>query len=125
MPRFVYTFVPRAQFGEAGSFGKSTRNLEPAEGVDAATAQFAAAQLQHRVSYLIRDELRRTHRTLQSVLTELGQRSSLNRHERILRGETMMQLSDLSMWVRVFPPVAIFMTKWFEQLSSKAPRSEH
>lgn len=113
-PRSAFAFVPRSVLAEPQVFGKNLRVLAPAAGFTAVSPNYRAAVLQHVLSFQIRDAIRSSGRTLPQILEEIpGMTGSKERHERILRGETMMQLSDIMMWASRFPTIRREVAEFF------------
>lgn len=119
-----FAFVPRTQFAQPKAFGKNLRILAPAAGIDGSSPNYRAAILQHFLSFQIRDAIRATGSTLPQVLERMpGLTGSKERHERIFRGETMMQLADLMLWVHRFPGLRIEIADFFKPETGTGPGS--
>jgi hypothetical protein len=97
----------------SAQFGKTGSPLRPAKGVDAGDPRFQAAQLQHLVANIVREELLAQNLTLQRFLlvSPKSAAMSYDRLVRIQRGETMMQLADLYNWANIFPAVRRFLAE--------------
>lgn len=103
-----FKFEPRQLAANPKSFGRMSGRLVPADGVDDADPRFRGAQLQHAVSNAIREELLAHGYGLADYLEQLRPAApgmSYDRVIRIQRGETLMQLADLTMWCERFERV--------------------
>jgi hypothetical protein len=112
-------FEPRAQMASPGSFGKVGIALEPA---DRADAQFDAAQFQHLLANEVRQRVLVKYGTLSAFLasSEMPPIMTYDRVSRILRGESMMTITDLLVWTKLFSEVQILA----ERLVAGGPPSE-
>ncbi|TFD48566.1 hypothetical protein E3T46_15135 [Cryobacterium sp. Hh11] len=101
-----HVFEPRGRFLVPKSFGKMGVLGTP---VGSADAQLAAAEFQHLVANAIRECVTRRSGTLRLFLQEAGFPAEMtyDRVSRILRGETMMTITDLLIWSAAFPEVRV------------------
>jgi len=107
------TFKPRMFAASPKQFGKSAGELSPASGVKASDPRFLAAQLQHRVCNALRESLLADGQTVTDLageLTPLVPGMSYDRLVRVLRGETLMQMADLTTWASRYPAVRRILT---------------
>ena len=100
-------FVPHSLADNRKKFGKSTSRLTTGE---IATPQQEAAEVQHAIANRIREYLLDQNTDLLKYCSEtpLPRGLSYDRFQRILRGETMMTLTDLLFWVGQVPDLAEF-----------------
>ena len=100
-------FVPHSLADNRKKFGKSTSRLITGE---IATPQQEAAEVQHAIANRIREYLLDQNTDLLQYCAEtpLPRGLSYDRFQRILRGETMMTLTDLMFWAGQIPDLAEF-----------------
>ena len=103
-------FVPHSLADNKKKFGKSSSCLT---GGAIASPQEEAAELQHAIANRIREYLLDQNTDLLKYCAEtpLPRGLSYDRFQRILRGETMMTLTDLMFWVGQIPDLAEFAHK--------------
>ena len=92
-----FTFEPRTLTNAPKQFGSISVHLNPAEGVSESDPRFQSAQLQHLLANEVREFLG-VHRLDVAWLasTDAGHPGvSVDRMRRMLRGETMMQITDM------------------------------
>lgn len=102
------TFQPRSLAAAPKQFGKSATDLTPAAGQIATGPKFAAAQLQHRVCNAVREALLAEGKSIDTFAEELRPivpGMGYDRLVRVLRGETLMQVTDLVTWAAHFESV--------------------
>ncbi|TFD66078.1 hypothetical protein [Cryobacterium sp. Hh38] len=101
-----HVFEPRARMQVPKSFGKMGIACAA---VGKSDAQLAAAQFQHLVANTIRECITRRSGTLRLFLegAEFPVEMTYDRVSRILRGETMMTITDLLIWTAAFPEVRV------------------
>jgi hypothetical protein len=116
-----YVFEPRARMQVPKSFGKT--GIACAS-VGESDAQLAAAQFQHLVANAIRECVMRRSGTLRLFLegAKFPQEMTYDRVSRILRGETMMTVTDLLIWTAAFPEVRVLAA---ELLAAEPPGQEN
>ena len=100
-------FVPHSLADNRKKFGKSTSRLITGA---IATPQQEAAEVQHAIANRIREYLLDQNTDLLEYCAEtpLPRGLSYDRFQRILRGETMMTLTDLMFWAGQIPDLAEF-----------------
>jgi len=103
-------FEPRSRLSPAGGFGKVSIPLAPVGEQD---AQFDAAQFQHLISNAVRECVLAQHDSLRSFVETLKAEPTMSyeRLSRILRGETMMTMTDLLIWCSQFELVAALVAR--------------
>lgn len=99
-----HVFEPRSRMQVPRSFGKMGTACTAVGEPD---AQLAAAQFQHLIANAIRECVTRQSGTLRLFLAgaEFPPEMTYDRVSRILRGETMMTITDLLIWSAAFPEV--------------------
>lgn len=97
------SFVPREMLQPRSSFGGSQVRLEPAAGLKSWDRRVRGAQIQHLVMHCLRGELKRHEIPLKVYAVHQGM--SLDRLYRLLRGEALMQVADLTSFTFSFPEV--------------------
>ncbi|TFD74892.1 hypothetical protein E3T54_13160 [Cryobacterium sp. Sr8] len=103
-----FKFEPRAFSATPRQFGKSSKPLRPAAGYSESDLRFVAAQLQHRVANVVREELLDVPMTLEGFVNSLRPPPpgmTYDRLVRIQRGETLMQIADLMNWAQQFSAI--------------------
>lgn len=112
---------------QRGAFGKVSRSIEPAEGVDPADPRYRAAILQHFLARWIRDALGIRGVTPAEFLASVPDAPglSVDRQRRVLRGETTATYTDLAFWAGHFPFIArqmsAYLASWADADSPQKP----
>lgn len=96
-------YVPHQLLTPSAAFGHVPGPLTVAAGQEAASGKVAGAQLQHLTITTLRQQLRGANVTVTVFAASCGM--SVDRLYRVMRGEVMMQLSDLTVFARHFPEV--------------------
>ena len=108
------TFEPRRCAAAPKQFGKSGADLLPASGMQSSDPRFLAAQFQHRVCNAVRESMLSRGLTIEefSGLLKAGDvpGAGSDRLGRVLRGETLMQISDLVALAQRVPGVRTILT---------------
>lgn len=101
-------FEPRSKVAQRSAFGKVAVNLQPAAGVAPEDILFRAAIMQHRLAYLVTEQLRLRDTKLTTYLKRVPYAPGLSpdRQLRLLRGETSATYADLMFWAGEFSRVA-------------------
>lgn len=121
-----FAFVPRTVVAQPKAFGLAPGPLEPAHDVDTTSERYRAAMLQHVMAVAVRSELLKAEgvspATFVSRFRDRG--LSADRVRRILRGETMAQLTDVMFWMSQLPGVAVAISEqtaeWFDTTANSA-----
>ncbi len=102
----VDVFEPRKVLANPRQFGRFRDGQQPASTHTVESDQFRAANLQHVVSYEFRRWVGENWATLDEFAhseSTATRKVSVDRLRRVLRGETMMQLTDLMLFTRNSP----------------------
>jgi hypothetical protein len=83
----------------------------PGAGVATNSPRYKAAALQHQVANAVREALAVRGKNLKDFVDARPKEEgmSYDRLVRIQRGETMMQLTDMFNWARLFPSVQLML----------------
>lgn len=99
-------FAPRKVFAQREQFGQFHEVPRAAEGVRERSDEFRASALQHLISYEFRRWLSDHGLTVEQFASrQEGKTVRADRLRRLLRGETMMQLTDIIRFASVSPGV--------------------
>lgn len=99
-------FEPRKVLANPRQFGRFRDGQQPASTHTVESDQFRAANLQHVISYEFRRWVSENEATLEEFADDEStpaRKVSVDRLRRVLRGETMMQLTDLMLFTRNSP----------------------
>ncbi|MCY7290405.1 MAG: hypothetical protein LH624_19720 [Cryobacterium sp.] len=109
-------FEPRSLADNPKKFGRTSTQLAtgPME-----TPHQAAAELQHAVANRIREHLLDQNTNIRTfcATNELPPGLSEDRSQRLLRGETMITITDMLFWARQIPDLAPFIGATLGQLT--------
>ena len=112
-------FVPRALADNRKKFGRSSTRLIAGR---LESPQQQAAELQHAIANRIRDHLLDQNTDLNAYCAEgLPVGLSYDRFQRILRGETMMAITDVMFWAGQIPDLADFIGSTIGVLAADSP----
>lgn len=114
----VDVFEPRKVLANPQQFGRFRDGQQPASTHAAESDQFRAANLQHVISYEFRRWISESQFTLESFAeheTKPGRKVRVDRLRRVLRGETMMQFTDLMLFTRNAPNALEALFEFFNQ----------
>ena len=102
-------FVPRSFVANPKKFGRSGTRLAGNDVI--ASPHQGAAELQHAIANRVREYLLDENTTLRAYCerNRLAAGLTHERFERILRGETMLTLTDLMFWATEIPDFADFI----------------
>lgn len=120
-----FAFVPRDVVAQPKAFGQAHGLLEPAHGVDESSERYRAAMVQHVMAVSVRAGLLKSHGITPPTFAERfpGRGLGADRVRRILRGETMAQLTDLMFWMKHVPEVAEAISEltgpWFRVIPAE------
>lgn len=110
-----FSFVPRRLVNVPASFGQISGDLEPAGSLEADDPRVRAALLQHHLSNAVREYLRRDpDRDVEWFASQDAGHPgvSVARMRRMLRGETQMQLTDVTYITANVPGTLEFAAQW-------------
>lgn len=110
-----FSFVPRRLVKVPASFGQISDDLEPAGELQTDDPRVRAALLQHHMSNAVREYLLKDpSRNLAWFASEDAGHPgvSVARMRRMLRGETQMQLTDVTFITSKVPGARDFAIKW-------------
>ena len=111
-------FVPRSLADNRKKFGRSSTRLIAGR---LESPQQQAAELQHAIANRIRDHLLDQNTDLNAYCAEgLPVGLSYDRFQRILRGETMMTITDVMFWASQIPDLAEFIGTAIRFLSDES-----
>lgn len=116
-------FEPRKLLAHPQQFGRFRDGQLPANQDFLESDHYRAANLQHVISYEFRRWISETRSKLEWFAereTRLGRKISLDRLRRVLRGETMMQFTDLMLFTRNSPNALEAMFEFFERPDNEA-----
>lgn len=107
-------FAPRKLFARREQFGQFHEVPRPANGVVAESDEFRAAALQHLLSYEFRRWLSEQGMSVEKfAFQQSAQPGRADRLRRLLRGETMMQLTDIIRFTSASPNVRAAVFEYF------------
>lgn len=108
-------FVPHSLAVNKKKFGRTTSRLNLG---DVGSPQQEAAELQHALANRIREYLLDENTDLMKFCDRapLPRGLSYDRFQRILRGDTMMTLTDLMFWAGVVPEFANFVNSAIQKI---------
>lgn len=116
-------FEPRKVVTGPAQFGRFRDGLEPAPGYATSSDEFRAAQLQHIVAYEFRRWLSE-HGSNVGKFTKQpnGRVIQADRLRRVLRGETMMQFTDLMLLTRTSTNALKALLEYFDTTETQHER---
>ncbi len=108
-------FVPRDMFAQTGAFGRTYATPPPAPGVDMHDWRYRTAVFQHRFANIVNEGLDLRGRNRGDFLAPYADVRSLGvgRMGRVLRGEQVATMADVSFWAEHFPELLKGLGEFF------------